>query len=69
MIHLVKKKMRIFFCDMSTDMFLFVLDNTFATQINRVVVHPTMPMVVSGHEDRHIKFYDLNTGIHIFIQK
>ncbi|GAA5798950.1 hypothetical protein HPULCUR_004359 [Helicostylum pulchrum] len=37
-------------------------DSTFATQINRIVSHPTMPIIVSGHEDRHIKFYDLNTG-------
>lgn len=37
-------------------------DNTVATQINRIVLHPTMPIVVSGHEDRGIKFYDLNTG-------
>ncbi|CAO3657077.1 unnamed protein product [Mucor hiemalis] len=37
-------------------------DNTFATQINRIVSHPIMPIIVSGHEDRHIKFFDLNSG-------
>jgi WD40 repeat protein len=29
---------------------------------NAVVVHPTMPIVVSAHEDRQIKFWDLNNG-------
>jgi hypothetical protein len=38
------------------------IDNTFATQINRIVSHPTMPILVSGHEDRHIKFFDLKSG-------
>ncbi|KAI8641506.1 WD40-repeat-containing domain protein [Parasitella parasitica] len=37
-------------------------DNTFATQINCIVSHPTMPIIVSGHEDRHIRFYDLKSG-------
>ncbi|CAO0790592.1 unnamed protein product [Mucor circinelloides] len=37
-------------------------DNTFATQINRIISHPTMPLIVSGHEDRHIRFYDLKSG-------
>ncbi|XP_066582711.1 striatin-3-like isoform X2 [Prorops nasuta] len=26
--------------------------------INRVVVHPTIPLVITAHEDRHIRFYD-----------
>ncbi|XP_031843820.1 connector of kinase to AP-1 isoform X2 [Nomia melanderi] len=25
---------------------------------NRVVAHPTLPLVVAAHEDRHIRFYD-----------
>ncbi|KAK4511366.1 uncharacterized protein ATC70_012581 [Mucor velutinosus] len=37
-------------------------DNTFATQINRIISHPTMSLIVSGHEDRHIRFYDLKSG-------
>ncbi|XP_053879322.1 striatin isoform X3 [Malaclemys terrapin pileata] len=31
-------------------------------QINRVVSHPTLPISITAHEDRHIKFYDNNTG-------
>ncbi|XP_043914501.1 striatin isoform X2 [Protopterus annectens] len=31
-------------------------------QINRVVSHPTLPITVTAHEDRHIKFFDNNTG-------
>lgn len=33
-----------------------------ASRINSVVVHPAMPVVVSAHEDRQIKFWDLNNG-------
>lgn len=28
------------------------------TNVNRVVAHPTLPLVVAAHEDRHIRFYD-----------
>ncbi|XP_044732454.1 striatin isoform X3 [Chrysoperla carnea] len=31
-------------------------------QINRVVCHPTLPLSVTAHEDRHIRFWDNNTG-------
>ncbi|KAG0254932.1 hypothetical protein BG011_005421 [Mortierella polycephala] len=37
-------------------------DGTHATQINKLVCHPTLPLVVSGHEDRYIRFFDLNSG-------
>jgi len=30
--------------------------------INRVLSHPTLPLTITGHEDRHIRFYDNNTG-------
>ncbi|XP_017766220.1 PREDICTED: striatin-3 [Eufriesea mexicana] len=26
--------------------------------VNRVVAHPTLPLVIAAHEDRHIRFYD-----------
>lgn len=26
--------------------------------VNRVVAHPTVPLIVAAHEDRHIRFYD-----------
>lgn len=40
------------------------VDNTVSTscQINRVISHPTLPISITAHEDRHIKFYDNNTG-------
>ncbi|KAG0050128.1 hypothetical protein BGZ83_005087 [Gryganskiella cystojenkinii] len=37
-------------------------DGTPATQINKIVCHPTMPLMVTGHEDRYIRYFDLNTG-------
>ncbi|XP_014673343.1 PREDICTED: striatin-like [Priapulus caudatus] len=33
-----------------------------ATSINKVVSHPTLPVTITAHEDRHIRFYDNNTG-------
>ncbi|KAG0309827.1 hypothetical protein BGZ98_005367 [Dissophora globulifera] len=37
-------------------------DGTASTQINKVVCHPTLPIVISGHEDRYIRFFDINSG-------
>nr|XP_032803415.1 striatin-3-like isoform X2 [Petromyzon marinus] len=37
-------------------------DTPLGNQINRVVSHPTLPITVTAHEDRHIKFFDNNTG-------
>jgi len=31
-------------------------------QINKVVTHPTLPMVITAHEDRYIRFFDINSG-------
>ncbi|RWS31975.1 striatin-3-like isoform X2, partial [Leptotrombidium deliense] len=33
-----------------------------SSRINSIVVHPTMPVIVSAHENRQIQFWDLNTG-------
>ncbi|XP_006006421.1 striatin-3 isoform X1 [Latimeria chalumnae] len=33
-----------------------------ANQINRVVSHPTLPVTITAHENRHIKFFDNKTG-------
>ncbi|KAF6724136.1 Striatin-3 [Oryzias melastigma] len=30
--------------------------------INKVVSHPTLPITITAHEDRHIKFFDNKTG-------
>ncbi|XP_054826647.1 striatin-3 isoform X4 [Eublepharis macularius] len=32
------------------------------SHINRVVSHPTLPVTITAHEDRHIKFFDNKTG-------
>ncbi|KAG2020558.1 peptidase C14 [Coprinopsis cinerea AmutBmut pab1-1] len=37
-------------------------DGTPATQINCLTSHPTMPLLVTGHEDRYIRIFDLATG-------
>ncbi|XP_043285858.1 striatin-3 isoform X3 [Venturia canescens] len=34
------------------------LDGNGTKGVNRVVAHPTVPLVVAAHEDRHIRFYD-----------
>uniref|UniRef100_A0A667ZLQ5 Striatin n=1 Tax=Myripristis murdjan TaxID=586833 RepID=A0A667ZLQ5_9TELE len=31
-------------------------------QINKVLSHPTLPITITAQEDRHIKFFDNNTG-------
>lgn len=31
-------------------------------QINRVVAHPTLPLTITAHDDRHIRFYDNTSG-------
>ncbi|XP_064174457.1 striatin-like isoform X1 [Anguilla rostrata] len=31
-------------------------------QINKVLSHPTLPVTITAQEDRHIKFFDNNTG-------
>ncbi|XP_060077538.1 striatin-3-like isoform X3 [Ylistrum balloti] len=33
-----------------------------SNQINKVVNHPTLPVTITAHEDRHIRFFDNNTG-------
>jgi striatin 1/3/4 len=30
--------------------------------INRIISHPTLPVIITAHEDRYIRFYDLNDG-------
>ena len=38
------------------------IDGTPATQINRIVSHPTLPMLITAHEDNFIRVYDLKSG-------
>jgi striatin 1/3/4 len=37
-------------------------DNTPKTQINKIRCHPTLPVVVTGHEDKCIRFFDATSG-------
>ncbi|RXG61362.1 Striatin-3 [Armadillidium vulgare] len=36
--------------------------SSISRQINRVVSHPTLPLTVTAHEDRHIRFWDNTSG-------
>lgn len=37
-------------------------DGTPATQINQIVSHPTMSLLISAHEDKYIRIFDVITG-------
>ncbi|KAI0781213.1 WD40 repeat-like protein [Trametes elegans] len=37
-------------------------DDSVSAQANSIVSHPTMPLLISGHEDKHIRIFDINTG-------
>jgi len=37
-------------------------DGSPAMQVNSMVSHPTMPMLVTAHEDKHIRIFDITTG-------
>lgn len=42
--------------------YLFFSDTNNSNQINRIITHPTRPVTITAHEDRHIRFFDNNTG-------
>ncbi|XP_045143798.1 striatin-3 isoform X1 [Echinops telfairi] len=54
--------------DLETSQSLVVLSSQLdsglqsSNHINRVVSHPTLPVTITAHEDRHIKFFDNKTG-------
>ncbi|KAH7341570.1 WD40-repeat-containing domain protein [Rhizoctonia solani] len=37
-------------------------DGTSATQVNAIASHPTMPLLVTAHEDKYIRIFDVSTG-------
>jgi len=37
-------------------------DDTVHTQINKILSHPSLPVTITAHEDRHIRFFDNGTG-------
>jgi len=41
---------------------IYDTDAGVSNQINKVVNHPTLPVTITAHEDRHIRFFDNNTG-------
>ncbi|XP_077179138.1 striatin-3 isoform X3 [Paroedura picta] len=55
-------------CDLETSQSLVMLSSQTDSglqsnnHINRVVSHPTLPVTITAHEDRHIKFFDNKTG-------
>nr|XP_033806853.1 striatin-3 isoform X1 [Geotrypetes seraphini] len=54
--------------DLETSQLLTVLSSFMdsgsqvTSHINKVVSHPTLPVTITAHEDRHIKFFDNKTG-------
>ncbi|XP_041725538.2 striatin isoform X2 [Coregonus clupeaformis] len=52
--------------NMETQQLVLSLESTAETgtpcQINRVLSHPTLPITITAEEDKHIKFFDNNTG-------
>lgn len=46
----------------STNQRVLAFEDGSPSRINSIVVHPTLPVLVSAHEDRQIKFWDLNNG-------
>ncbi|KAL2086622.1 hypothetical protein ACEWY4_017681 [Coilia grayii] len=54
--------------NMETQQLLLKLDtetpgeSDISSHINQVLSHPTLPITITAQEDRHIRFYDNNTG-------
>uniref|UniRef100_A0A674CFY3 Striatin n=1 Tax=Salmo trutta TaxID=8032 RepID=A0A674CFY3_SALTR len=54
--------------NMETEQLVLSLENQYLLspgtrcQINKVLSHPTLPITITAEEDRHIKFFDNNTG-------
>uniref|UniRef100_A0A673MC87 Striatin n=1 Tax=Sinocyclocheilus rhinocerous TaxID=307959 RepID=A0A673MC87_9TELE len=48
--------------NMETRQLLLELESQAPCQINKVLSHPTLPITITAQEDRHIRFYDNNTG-------
>ncbi|XP_078491586.1 striatin-3 [Ciona intestinalis] len=48
--------------DLETGQISLVLTEGDGSSINCVVSHPTMPVTMTAHDDKHIKFYDNSSG-------
>lgn len=46
-----------------------VVEGINTRQINKIVCHPTLPLTITAHEDRHIRFWDNHTGkmVHLMV--
>ena len=42
-------------------------DGTSGSQINKLASHPTMPLLVTAHEDRYIRLFDITTGRSVLV--
>jgi len=52
-------------CEKCSSCFLIVVvvsEYPMRSQVNRIVCHPTLPVTMTAHEDRHIRFFDNNSG-------
>jgi hypothetical protein len=38
-------------------------DGAAPAQVNSIVSHPTMPLLITGHEDKYIRIFDIGTGL------
>ncbi|ESO08119.1 hypothetical protein HELRODRAFT_156657 [Helobdella robusta] len=41
---------------------IICLENKLGPDVNRVICHPTLPITITANEDRHIRFFDNNSG-------
>uniref|UniRef100_A0A3Q3ISC2 Striatin n=1 Tax=Monopterus albus TaxID=43700 RepID=A0A3Q3ISC2_MONAL len=48
--------------NMETRQLVLSLESGTPCQINKVLSHPTLPITITAQEDRHIKFFDNNSG-------
>ncbi|CCM03841.1 uncharacterized protein FIBRA_05990 [Fibroporia radiculosa] len=37
-------------------------EGALSSQVNSIASHPTMPLLITGHEDKHIRIFDIVTG-------
>lgn len=42
-----------------------LIDGTPTTQVNKVLSHPTLPIIITAHEDKYICFFDSKSGMHL----
>lgn len=45
------------------------IDGTNNTQINKIITHLKGNVLISGHENKYIRFYDINSGIITYLSQ